>query len=73
MLDRRWHGLDDWVGGGLTTMVHGSPNPVLMRRVRSYQWRVRERDVYKQLRRSLQKSKPIAACGRQGGSGDVAA
>ena len=49
VLDRRWEGLDAWVGSKIATLVNGRPNPALMRKVRSYQWRVRQRDVYKQL------------------------
>ena len=49
VLDRRWNGLDDWIGTKMATMVDDRPNPGLMRKVRSYQWRVRQRDVYKKL------------------------
>ena len=46
MIDRRWEGMDAWVGKHIATL---QPNPELMQKVRSFQWRVRQRDVYKQL------------------------
>ena len=48
-IDRRWDGLNQWVGKNIATLVNGKPNPQLMLRVRSFQWRVRQRDVYEQL------------------------
>ena len=48
-LDRRWDGLDEWVGTHISTLCSGRPNPLLWQRVRSYQWRVQQRDVYKAL------------------------
>ena len=56
VLDRRWDGLDAWVGRHIATMRSGRPNPALMEKVRSYQWRVRQRDVYKQLGEVCKKS-----------------
>ena len=49
VLDRRWDGLDSWVGSSLATLVKGRPNPLLWQRVRSFQGRVRQRSVYKSL------------------------
>ena len=48
-LDRRWDGLDEWIGTHVSTLVNGRPNPLLWQRVKSYQWRVKQRDVYKSL------------------------
>jgi hypothetical protein len=48
-LDRRWNGLNDWVGKKISTLIKGEVNPKLWTRVRSYQWRCRQKDVYTQL------------------------
>ena len=42
MLDRRWSGLDAWVGKQIHTFKDGKVNPQLMQKVRSWQWRVRK-------------------------------
>jgi hypothetical protein len=46
VLDRRWDSLDSWVGRNIATLVNGRPNVRLMEKVRSWQWRVRQRDCY---------------------------
>ena len=45
-IDRRWDSLNKWIGNNIATLKKGRPNPQLMQRVRSYQWRVAQRDVY---------------------------
>jgi hypothetical protein len=49
--DRRWDGLDSWIGRNTTTLVKGKPNPMLWQRIRSYQWRSKNtiKDLYVQL------------------------
>ena len=49
VMDRRWDGLNSWVGKNIATLVSGRPNVRLMDPVRSWQWRVRQRDCYKVL------------------------
>ena len=49
VIDRRWDGLDAWIGRYISTLKNGRPNPAIMTKVRSYQWRVRQADIYKQL------------------------
>ena len=49
VMDRRWDGLDAWIGRNLATLVKGRPNGRLMDKVRSWQWRVRQRDCYRAL------------------------
>ena len=49
VMDRRWDGLDTWIGRNLATVVKGRPNGRLMDKVRSWQWRVRQRDCYSAL------------------------
>ena len=49
VIDRRWEGMDAWIGKHIPTLINAQPNPQLMQTVRSFQWRVRQRDVYKQL------------------------
>ena len=46
VMDRRWDGLNSWVGKNIATLVGGRPNVRLMDKVRSWQWRVRQRDCY---------------------------
>ena len=36
IIDRRWDGLDSWIGTHISTMVAGRPNPALMQKVRFY-------------------------------------
>ena len=42
--DRRWDGLDSWIGRSIHTLAKGKPNPVLWQRIRSYQWRSKNTD-----------------------------
>ena len=56
VIDRRWDSLDDWVGKNIATLVKGKPNPAIMRKARSYQWRVRQQDVFKQLGNACRRS-----------------
>lgn len=49
VIDRRWDGIDSWIGRNVATLKNGRPNIALMAKVRSYQWRVRQADVYTNL------------------------
>ena len=51
VIDRRWEGLDKWVGSELATLKDGVVNEALWVRMRSYQWRVHhnDKDKYKLL------------------------
>ena len=51
VIDRRWEGLDKWVGSALATLKDGVVNEALWVRMRSYQWRVHhnDKDKYKLL------------------------
>jgi hypothetical protein len=58
VIDRRWEGMDTWIGNPISTLIKARPNPQLMQAVRSFQWRVRQRDVYKQLGAACKSSMP---------------